>query len=535
MKTTRNNMLTLSAVGLMLGAATTPMPSKAETFRFAYQSDVQSLDPHALSETFTLGFLGNVYEGLVAYGPNLEVVPALAESWENTGPTTWVFNLRQGVTFHNGNAFTADDVIFTWERALGEGSDMKLWAGKIANITKIDDHTVEIETPSANPILPREFVFLYMMDKDWSEANNATRATGITGENAGNFANHNTNGTGPFVIAERTVDVKTVLEPWSGYWRDLDTNVDRIDFTPIGQDATRVAALISGELDLAFPVPVQDWQRLEAAKGVSPLTGAEARTIYIGMDQFRDELLYSNVNGANPFKDQRVRQAIAHALNLEAIRDKIMRGAATPSGMMIAPQVNGYDEELGQPYAFDTEMSKALLAEAGYPDGFEVTLDCPNDRYVNDEQICLAVASMLAQVGVKVDVLAQPRSKFFAKILEQSGYDTSMYLMGWTPSSIDAHNVLSNLIMCRRPEDNHGIYNLGDYCNARVDELAIMIEGETDQAKRSDMILEAFTILKDEVGYLPIHQQPLSWGVRDGVQVNQRADNVLDLRFVRIR
>jgi peptide/nickel transport system substrate-binding protein len=505
----------------------------AKTFRWAFQGDAQSLDPHGLNETFSLGYLGNVYEGLAAYSANLELIPALAESWETTSPTTWVFKLRKGVKFHNGNDFTADDVIFSWKRTLTDGSDQKVRGSLIKSITKVDDHTIQVETPGPIPTLARELVWLYIMDKEWAEANNAVEAESPKeADTSGKFASLNANGTGPFMIVERQPDVKSVFKRSSNYWKKIKSNVDEVVFTPISQDATRVAALLSGELDLAYPIPVQDWGRLTKADGVSPLTGPEARTIFLGMDQDRDELLYSNIKGKNPFKDLRVRQAFAYALNLDAIKKKVMRDAATPSGLMVAPQINGHNSALNKPYAYDPAMSKQLLAEAGYSGGFEVTMDCPNNRYVNDERICQAVVGMLAKVGVKVDLLAQPKSKYFAKVLAQNDFDTSFYLLGWTPGSIDSHNVLQNLLACRSKETKAGQFNLGGYCNPKVDELSSQIGGETDPDRRQALIDAAFQIHKDEVGHLPIHQQPLSWGVRDGVAVAQRADNVLDFRNV---
>ncbi|MEM7653962.1 MAG: ABC transporter substrate-binding protein [Pseudomonadota bacterium] len=529
---------TLLAVGAALAisagsvaAATTH--ADAKTFRWAFQGDVQSLDPHGLNETFTLGFLGNVYEGLTAYDENLSVVPGLAASWQNTGPTTWEFKLRSGVKFHDGGTLTVDDVEFSWKRAQSEGSDMKGYAAKIAAIKKIDDLTMEVTTPAPNPILPRELVFLYILDKEWSEANGSVEATNVKGGDEDNFANLNANGTGPFIVQERQPDVRTVLTRNGGYWGSPKTNVTEGIFTPISQDATRVAALISGELHLVYPIPVQDWKRLEGASGVQPLSGPEARTIFLGMDQSRDELLYSNIKGKNPFKDVRVRQAFAHAIDLEAIKAKVMRGAATPTGLMVAPQINGFAASLNTPYAHDPEKSKALLAEAGYGDGFEVGMDCPNDRYVNDEKICQAVTGMLAKVGVKVNLLAQPKSKYFAKVLAQNDYDTSFYLLGWTPGTIDSHNVMNNLMGCR--ENKKGLFNLGGYCNQDLDVLTDKVEGETDIAKRDAMIEEAFAIHQKEVGHLPIHQQPLSWGISEQVSVAQRADNVMDLRNVVVK
>ena len=327
--------------------------------------------------------------------------------------------------------------------------------------------------------------------------------------------------------------MKTVLKRYDGYWnKNIKTNIDEVIFQPITQEATRVAALISGEMDLVQPVPVQDWKRLEDAKGVKPLTAPEARAIFIGMDQSRDELLFSDVKGKNPFKDPKVREAVVLAVDTKIINDKIMRGAAKPLGSLVATSINGYDESYGAPYKPDPERAKKLLAEAGYPKGFSVTMDCPNDRYVNDEKICQAVAGMLTRVGIKVNLLAQTKSKYFGKILLQAGNQTSMYMLGWTPSSTDAHNALLNLAGCRDAKTASGQFNLGGYCNKKVDELITQIGTETDQAKRNAMIKEAFGIVRAEYGYLPLHQQPMSWGVKDNIKVIQRADDVLDLRDV---
>ncbi len=521
----------LGAAAIAISAMTAQV--QAKTFRYAFQADAQSLDPHGLNETFTLGFLGNVYEGLTGYDAQMNLVPLLATKWETVSPTVWRFHLRKGVKFHDGGTFDADDVIFTWKRATSTESGQKARASLISNIRKIDDYTVEIETAGPVPTLARELAWLYIMDKQWSEKHNATEAAKPASagrENA--WATTHENGTGPFRVVERQPDVKTVMERFDGYWDKPKTNVTKVVFTPISQAATRVAALLSGQIDLAYPVPVQDWNRLDAAPGVKALTGPEARTIFLGMDQWRDELTNSSVKGKNPFKDIRVRKAFAHAIDLNAIKRAIMRGASWPSGLMWAPQVNGYNAKMNVPYKYDPVLSKKLLAEAGYPDGFTVGMDCPNNRYVNDEKICQAVASMLAKVGVKVDLLAQPKSKYFAKVTASGGYNTPFYLLGWTPGSMDVHNVFVNLIACRDKERNRGKYNIGGYCNKRVDELTDLIAAETDPKKRQAYIDEGAAILKKEYGYIPLHQQPLSWGVREDVSVAQRADNVMDIRNV---
>jgi peptide/nickel transport system substrate-binding protein len=505
---------------------------QAKTLHWAYQGDVQSLDPMSLNETFTLGFQNAFYEPLTTYDKDLKLIPALAEKWENTEPTKWVFHLRHGVKFHDGSPFTADDVIFSWKRSLTPGSDMKGYGAMATDVKKIDDYTVEVTTPKPNPILPRDWVFLYMMSKTWAEKNHTTEAANVKG-GANNYANLHEDGTGPFEVVERQPDVKTTLKRFDGYWnKKIPTNVTDIVFQPITQESTRVAALISGEMDLVMPIPVQDWSRLEKEPKVQILNKPEARAVFIGMDQLRDELLFSSVKGKNPFKDKRVREAIDLTVDTGVINKKIMRGAAHPLGTLIATSINGYDESFGKPYKTDLPKAKKLMAEAGYPNGFSVQLDCPNDRYVNDEKICQAVSSMLARIGIKIDLLAQTKSKYFGKILLQAGNNTSMYMLGWTPSSIDAANSLTNLVACRNKATAAGQFNLGGYCNKDIDALIAKIGVETDQVKRNAMIKKAFTLLRDDYGYLPLHQQPLSWGVRKGIKVAQRADDVLDMRNV---
>ncbi|HEY0295089.1 MAG TPA: ABC transporter substrate-binding protein [Bordetella sp.] len=526
--------LQLSAVALAVSAAAFTTSATARTLHWAYQSDAVSLDPMILNETFTLGFQGNIYETLFGYDKDLKLVPVLAESWTNPEPTKWVIKLRQGVKFHDGSPFTADDVIFSWKRSLTPGSNMKGFGSKATDIKKLDDYTVEITTAAPDPILPRDWTWLYMMSKSWSEKNNTAQASDIKNPQ-GNYANLHENGTGPFMVADRQQDVKTTLKRFPDYWdKSIKTNVDEVVFQPITQESTRVAALISGEMDIVQPVPVQDWERLKSTKGVKVLNAPEIRAIFIGMDQWRDELLYSNVKGKNPFKDPKVREAVVLAVDTAAINQKIMRGAAKPLGSLVSTALNGYDASYGSPIKADPAQSKKLLAEAGYPNGFEVTMDCPNDRYVNDEKICQAVAGMLARVGIKIDLRAQTKSKFFAQVqlLPNTGSQTSMYLLGWSANTVDADNTLFNLIHCTDFKAGAGMVNYGNYCNKDVDALEAQINSETDQAKRNELIKQAFAIVRKEWGYLPLHQQPLSWGVKDTLKVAQRADDVLDLRNV---
>ena len=302
-------------------------------------------------------------------------------------------------------------------------------------------------------------------------------------------------------------------------------------FTPIGNDATRVAALLSGELDVMEPVPLQDVDRIKAAGNFTVLQGPELRTIFLGMDQKRDELLFSSVKGKNPFKDKRVRQAFYQAIDIEAIKTKVMRGAATPTNEMVGPGVRGFQPDMNKRLPYDVEAAKKLLADAGYPSGFEVGMNCPNDRYVNDAQICQAVAANLAKIGVKVNLQAETKNTYFPKILRR---DTSFYLLGWTPSTTDAHDAMYNLMATPTPK-GQGQFNLGSYSNAKFDELTAKVQSETDAAKRNEEIREAFKIHQDDIGHIPLHQQALAWAMKKNVHLVQLPDNRMFFKWVTVK
>jgi peptide/nickel transport system substrate-binding protein len=263
--------------------------------------------------------------------------------------------------------------------------------------------------------------------------------------------------------------------------------------------------------------------------------GPELRIIYLSFDQLRPELTDSPVKGKNPFKDKRVRQAFYQAIDVEAIKTRVMRNQSVPTGSLIAPDVNGYAPEMSKRAApFDPVAAQKLLAEAGYPNGFEVALDCPNDRYVNDEAICTAVVAMLARIGMKVNLNAQTRARFFAKV-NTPGFNTSFYLLGWTPSTYDAHNVLISLMHSRDSVRSRGQFNNGGYSNPEVDRLTDLVASESDKAKRQEMISRAFRHLADDFGYIPLHQQTIVWAMKQNIDVVQPADNFFYMRQVNIR
>ena len=504
----------------------------AKTFRYSTTGDILGLDPHANNEGPTNTMKGNIYGRLIHRLPDLSLEPDLATEWERVDDTTWRFKLREGVTFHNGNPFTADDVVYSFKRQTQEASEMSFALASVETVNKVDDLTIEIVTKGPDPILLLNMPNFYIVDEEYMEENDAFEV--VQGAGKTNFANTNANGTGPFKLVEWVQDNKVVLEPFENWWNQANRtdNATRAEFTPIANDATRVAALLSGEIDLIYPVPLQDIQRLAADADIDVLQGPELRTIFLGFDQWRDELLDMPGSGKNPFKDVRVRKAFAHAIDLNAIQRVVMRGASTPTGLMVAPGINGFQEDMNTPYPFDPEQAKALLAEAGYADGFPVTLDCPNDRYVNDEAICTAVVPMLQRVGIDVTLNAQTKSLHFNKIGQAEGNNTSFFMLGWTPGSYDAYNPLQNLMTL--DGDGQGTWNCGRYSNPEVEALTDQIAVTVDQAERNELIRKAFKIHQDDVGHLPLHQQALAWGVRtDTVEsVVQRPFNDVDLRTV---
>ena len=526
----RTSKLSRSLVAAAIVSALSLGVAQAATVRIANQGDALSMDPHSLNESLQLSVTNNIYESLVGVSKDLKFEPGLAVSWKQTAPTVWRFELRKNVRFHDDTAFTADDVVFSLNRAAGEGSDMRSNTNDIKEVRKINSHTIEIETKAPFPILPNVLSTVYIMSKKWCEDNQAIRPVdrrkGI--ENAASFR---ANGTGPYRLRERQPNIRTTFVRNGNYWGKIEGNVDDVIFSVIANDPTRVAALLSGEIDIMEPVPVQDVPRINSGANTRALVAPELRTIFLGMDQKRDELLYSSVKGKNPFKDKRVRQAFYQAIDIEGIKRTVMRGASNPSALMVGPGINGYSPDLNKRLPFDAEASKKLLTEAGYPNGFTVDMNCPNDRYVNDGQICEAVAANLARVGVKINLKAETKGTYFPKILRR---DTSFYLLGWTPSTYDAHNALNALMRCV-DDKGTGQFNLGAYCNPKVDELTVKIQSETDQTKRNAMIREVFQLHNDDIGHLPLHQQALAWGTSKKVTLVQRGDNYMPFKSISIK
>jgi len=331
------------------------------------------------------------------------------------------------------------------------------------------------------------------------------------------------------MLKSREVDVKTVLAANPNWWDKPKHNLTEVNFTPIQSDATRTASLLSGALDATVSVPLQDVQRINSSGTFTVVQGPELRTIFFGMDQFRDELLYSDVKGKNPFKDVRVRRALYQAIDVEAIKRSVMRGVSWPAGMIVSPALNGAPQGMNaRVLPYDPEAAKKLLAEAGYPDGFTVGMQCPNNRYVYDEQICLAVISMLGRVGVKITPQFEPAAKWNVRLNTQ---DISLYMIGHAGlPMVDAYAVLFDTVATRSA--TAGGLNAGRYSNPAFDALLPRIASELDAEKRRALIGEGVAITRNDMVYLPLHQQPITWAAKKGVDLRQSPDNQLRLRLV---
>ena len=523
MKKTLSIVLSLLFMGIF-------SPAFANTIKWSMPGDSLTLDPHAQNEGPTHMVSRQVYEGLVTPGINMEILPQLAESWKTTADDTWIFTIRKGVKFHDGSDLTASDIAFSINRAKTAPSDMVDLIKSIKSASALTDHTVQIVTDGPNPILLNQLTQIFVMSEDWAKANGCEVSYNWdAGETS--YCASNANGTGPFKITFREQDVRTVFEKNNDWWGDDSTfNVDTIELLPIANDATRVAALLSGEIDYTNVVPVQDIERIKSSAGHGVKMTPQNRTIFFGMDQGSAELNSSNIKGKNPFADKRVRLAMYHALDMEAIKDKVMRGQSVPAGIITAPGVNGHTAARDERLPYDPELSKKLLAEAGYPDGFKVTLDCPNDRYINDEAICVAAIGMFAKIGVDVTLDAKTKSQHFSEVKEgdANGMTSDMYMLGWGVPTFDSHYVYSYLF------DSAGSWNKVNFSNARVDELVAAMGVETDQDKRNAMIAEAWDITQDDVTYLPLHHQVVNQASKSNVDVPIRMNNEPLFRFANV-
>ncbi len=520
----------LSAATLAAFTVLAAAGAQAQTLRWASQGDPQTMDPHSQNESMTNMMNGQVYEKLVMRDRKLNIVPSLATSWEQTGPLTWRFKLRQGVKFHDGSPLTADDVVYSINRGKESTSQVNAYANAVGTPVAVDASTVEFRLAKVNPIFLQHMDALWILSKPWSEKHKVTKPLDFKNKEE-SFASFNTNGTGPFMLVSRAPGIKTVYKRNPNWWGKFEGNVQEIVYTPITNDATRLAALVSGEIDFVLDPAPRDIARLRNTAGVKIIDGPENRIVFIGMDQFRDELQYSSVKGKNPFKDVRVRKALYHAIDIETMKVKLMNGQSFPTGGITPSPLGSYnDPQIESRLPFDLAKAKALMTEAGYGDGFEVTLDCPNNRYINDEEICITLAQMWSKIGVKVRVSAMPRATYFPK-LEKN--DTSMYMLGWGGAVTDAETTITPVLR-NLATGGVGSYNYGRVVNDKFDAMAAQSSVEADPKKREELVKAALREYTAQAHLLPLHRQVIPWAARTNVNAVHRADNWLEVGWITI-
>lgn len=526
---------TLATVLATSLATFTPQPAAAQAaapgpvLRIASAFDAQTMDPHAIALLYHSRVSTQLYEGLVNRDEKYKLEPALALSWQMVSPTAWRFKLRPGVLFHDGTPFTADDAVFSLQRATTPPSQRSFQLSGIAAVKKIDALTIEVQLQTPDAVLPEKLSFIGMMSQAWSEKHGVQRAQDFNAKQE-TYSVRNANGTGPYRLERYEPDVRTVLRRHTAWWGWADKrsgNVGQVNFVVIKSDATRLAALASGEVDLVLDPPYQDIRRLQSDARVTLTQTADIGQQYLGFDQARAELEGSDVKGRNPFKDLRVRQAVYHAINVPLIVDKVLRGQAQATGAFLSPMVDGSPTELDKRLRYDPARSRQLLGEAGYPNGFSVPLDCVNVAW--RENVCQAVAAMLTQVGIRTQLRSAPSTQFFPRLT--SG-NTPFFEVGWTPLP-DAWNSLNGLLRSYSRE-GQGTFNAGRYSNAQLDALIDGLRVEPDLTRRRAMVTTALRLAADDLPLIPLYRRTLTWAMAKKVALVQWPNDQVELRWVRV-
>ncbi|MGL1862041.1 MAG: ABC transporter substrate-binding protein [Pseudodesulfovibrio sp.] len=497
---------------LMLGASF----AMAQDLTLGLKGEPTSLDPHFHNVTSNNQMALYIFDKLVRQDARQKLQPGLAESWKPVNDTTWEFNLRKGVTFHDGSPFTAEDVKFTIERipnVPNSPSSFTFAVAAIKEVEIVDPHTIRIHTEQPSPLMPRNFAAFNIVSKKAAE--------GMTTEdfNSGKAAI----GTGPYKLVEWARGDKIIYERNDNYWGEK-LAWEKIIVRPISNDGTRVAALKSGDVDLINYVPPADVKHLGETKGLNLSKSSSTRLIYLHLDSDRDDTPMITDNDGNkiknPMKDVRVRKAISKAINREAIAARIMEGLAIPAAQMLPDGYEGTSPNL-KPEKYDPKGAKALLAEAGYPEGFKITIHGPNDRYVNDGDIVQAIAQMLTKVGIKTEVNTMPKAVYFGKA---SALEFSLMLVGWATDTGEHSNCIGSLLHTYDKEKGFGASNRGRYSNPVVDAKMEEALVTVDPAKHNQLLIEAVEIGMGEVGIVPIHYQVNVWGTKKGLSYNGRTD-----------
>jgi len=511
-------MATAAAAVLFAGAAV------AEEVTIGISSEPSAMDPHYHNLGPNNAFASNVYDALIIQDEQQSLTPGLAVSWKPVSDLVWEFKLRQGVKFHDGTDFNADDVIFTAERAPNVANSPSSFGTYLKGKTfkKIDDYTVQVSTEKPYPLMAVDLSNIQIISSEVG----ADVTTPAFNDGTAMI------GTGPYKFVEWVPSDRIVLTANDGYWGEK-ARFTKVTLKPIKSNPTRVAALLSGDVDMIDNVPTSDIETLKKQSGLELVQGISNRVIYLHMDRFRDNSPFiTGTNGKNPLNDLRVRKAFSMAINREAIVDRVMEGVAIPAGQLLPPGFFGTSENL-KPMAYDPAQAKALLAEAGYPNGFGITIHGPNDRYINDAKIAQAIGQMLTRIGIDAKVETMPRNVYF-RAASSGGPNGepkfSFILVGWGSGTGEASSPLRSLLHTYDKAAGFGASNRGRYSNPEADKLIEEALATVDDAKRADLLAKATEIAIDDVGIIPLHYQVNTWAVKKGLKYIPRTDERTSLR-----
>ncbi len=507
----------LVAALLVLFCALAPQGAESKTLRMAYDSDPTSLDPHEQLSGATLQMSHLLFDPLIRFRQDLSIEPRLAKSFEQIDERTTRFHLREGVRFQSGRTLSAEDVVWTFNR-LKQSPDFKALFDPFSEARAVDDLTVDLVTKGAYPLVLNLATYIFPMDRAfYSGLDERGRPKDFIVKHGASFASTHASGTGPFIVTEREQGVRLKLERFADYWdKDSPGNVDEIVFTPIKEPATRVAALLAGDIDFIAPVPPTDLARLKQAPCCTLITMPSTRILAFEFNQER----------VPAFKDKRVRLAMVHAINGEGIAEKIMRGLGTAAGQLSPQSYAGHDPALVPRY--DLAKAKALMQEAGHENGFAVTMMAPNNRYIEDARVAEAVAAMLAKINIRVDLQTMPKAQYWQRFDERAA---DIMMIGWQSDTQDSANFYEFLLMTPDKDKGYGQYNAGNYSNPEIDRLTLATQSMTDADARAASLKKIERLIYDDAALLPLHWQHLSWAARNNVRIGAVV-NVIDMPYL---
>jgi len=468
------------------------------TLRMAFDADPISLDPHEQLSEGTLQFSHLAFDPLLRWQQNGTFEARLATHWQAITPSTTRFFLRQGVTFHSGNPLTSADVVYTINR-LKRSADFRAMFDTIQSAKIIDDYTFDVTSAKPNPLILNIMTYVFPMDKAFYQGKDEIVKYGET------FASRHVSGTGPFILKKRELGSRMEFTRNPNYWDTASPgNVDTLISTPIHTDATRLAALLSGDVDFIFPISPIDIQRTQRTTGIQLVTMPSTRILLLHMNQTRRK----------EFRDVRVRKAINLAINQSLIVDKILRGYATPAGQLSPNRFLGHVADLQPEY--DLQKARQLMKDAGYEQGFRISMMAPNNRYTNDEKVAQAVAAMLAKINIKADLKTLPKAQYFKEFDDRSA---DMMMLGWQSDTMDSNNLFEFIIACADAKTGLGAYNASEFCNPSITDDIRQANQELNPERRLRLLQGIERTLYQESAVVPLYWQFLTWAAKDKVNI----------------